>query len=310
MLTYFFFSIVTSEPSRFLIGSNKKTFTVHVAAITHHSKPLNDLIKEAKEGCAWLEDVDEYTFIRFSQYAYTGDYVATDHEILLDSSTIEIIPSRPTPSIDIEGLVAVAVEEPTAPGDVQGELIVDDPDRALAHSLNGASMRKKGKGKMSTGLMGYHSTGQNNSSSRKEKLWKLFESRSYPVLTPSFDPRENLESCEDYRDVLLCHARLYVFADKYEIGPLRRLSLSKLHKTLSVFPLHKERIEDIVELLRYSYANNVRRSTKDDRLTSLVIHYAACVVEDLVPNSKFKTILEERGELARDLVVKMVSRLE
>ena len=310
LLTYFFFSIITSDPVCFLIRSNKKTFTVHDAAITHHSKPLADLVKKAKEGCAPLEDVDQYTFIRFSQYAYTGDYIAADHEILLDSSTIALIPSRPTPSIDIKGPVAVAAEGPTAPGDVEGELTVDDQERALAHSLNEAFMRKKGKGRTSTGLMGDLSTGQSNSSSRKEELWKLFESRNYPVSTPSFNPRKNLESCEDYKDVFLCHARLYVFADKYEIAPLRRLSLNKLHKTLSVFRLYEERVKDIVALLRYSYANTVHRSTKDDRLRSLVIHYAACVVEDLVPNSEFKLVLGEHGELASDLVAKMISRLD
>lgn len=32
--------------------------------------------------------VQEHTFIRFSQYAYTGDYIIVDLEILLDSSAI------------------------------------------------------------------------------------------------------------------------------------------------------------------------------------------------------------------------------
>jgi len=45
-------------------------------------------MSEEKEGCAWLEDVEEHTFVRFSQYAYTGDYVAADPEILLDPSMI------------------------------------------------------------------------------------------------------------------------------------------------------------------------------------------------------------------------------
>lgn len=45
-------------------------------------------MSEAKEGCALLEDVDEHTFVRFSQYAYTRDYVAADLEILLHSSAV------------------------------------------------------------------------------------------------------------------------------------------------------------------------------------------------------------------------------
>lgn len=45
-------------------------------------------MSEAKEGSALLEDIDEHTFVRFSQYAYTGDYATPDPEILLDASVI------------------------------------------------------------------------------------------------------------------------------------------------------------------------------------------------------------------------------
>lgn len=38
-------------------------------------------MSEAKEGCALLEDVEEQTFVQFSQYAYTGDYSAADPDI-------------------------------------------------------------------------------------------------------------------------------------------------------------------------------------------------------------------------------------
>lgn len=64
----------------------------HAALVAHHSKPLGVLVNgdmsEAREGCALLEGIDEDTFVRFCQYAYTGDYVAADPIILLDSSAI------------------------------------------------------------------------------------------------------------------------------------------------------------------------------------------------------------------------------
>ena len=66
--------------------------TIHGDLVAHHSKPLGKLIngemKEAKEGSAWLEDIDEDTFTRFGQYAYTLDYPVPDPDILLDHSTI------------------------------------------------------------------------------------------------------------------------------------------------------------------------------------------------------------------------------
>lgn len=141
----------------------------------------------------------------------------------------------------------------------------------------------------------------------KEKLWKIFESKAYAGPNPSFHPRKNRNSCEAYKDVFLSHARLYVFAEKWDIARLRMLSLKKLHKTLCVFTPYEERDEDIVALMRYSYANTER---SDDPLRSLVIHYAACVVEKLVPSSKFKALLKEQGDLASDLVVKMIDRLD
>lgn len=282
-------------------------------------------MSEAKEGCAWLEDVEESTFIRFSQFAYTGDYIAADPEILLDSSTIAFTPSKP----NSDEPVAVVVEElphhpdPTiAHPYVEAEQTIDE-DPFSAHIWTPRpSTKKKSKVKgPPTGLApGWNEspdTGEGVSSSRREKLWKLFESedgmkvrRHRKLSSPPFHPRKNLETCEDYKDVFLCHARLYVFAEKYDIAPLKELSLNKLHKTLSVFTLYKERVGDIVDLMRYSYANTVHRSPSDDPLRSLVIHYAACEVENLVPNSEFKALLEEPGELASDLVVKMINRLD
>lgn len=251
-----------------------------------------------------MEDVEESTFIRFSQFAYTGNYIAADPEILLDSSTIAWTPSKFAPSIDEP--VAVADEKPPDSElaisllDFETELILDEEP---AFRRSGISVKKKSK-KFSepTGFA---------DESRKEKLWRLFEeTRTSTVPKPAFKPRKNRESCEDYTDVFLCHARLYTFAEKYDIAPLKKLAVNRLHQTLSVFNLYKERVGDIVALMRYSYANTIHRSPSDDPLRSLLIHYAACVVENLVPSSEFRALLEEPGELASDLVVKIINRLE
>jgi len=62
-------------------------------------------MSEAKKGCALLEYIDEHTFVRFSQYAYTGDSVTAEQEILLDSSTIGTTPFIPNAALPnpIEG---------------------------------------------------------------------------------------------------------------------------------------------------------------------------------------------------------------
>lgn len=57
----------------FLVGADKRLYTVHAGLIAHLSKPpsvlVTGLASEAKERCAWLEDVDEQTFVRFNWYA-------------------------------------------------------------------------------------------------------------------------------------------------------------------------------------------------------------------------------------------------
>jgi hypothetical protein len=51
---------------------------IHTELAAHLSVPLSRLMmgsmREAKAGEGELMDVDEQTFVRFCQYAYTGDY--------------------------------------------------------------------------------------------------------------------------------------------------------------------------------------------------------------------------------------------
>jgi len=124
-----------------------------------------------------------------------------------------------------------------------------------------------------------------------------------------FNP-EYREACEDYIEVFFSHARLHVFADKYDVGSLKDLSLHKLQRTLSEFTLYNERIEDIVNLLRYSYSNTTGRLESVNGLRLLVVYYSACVVEDLSQSKEFQLLLQEVGLLARDLVEQMLQRLD
>lgn len=323
-------------------------------------------MSEPNEGCALLEDVEESTFIRFSQYAYTGEYIAADPEILVDSSTIARPStwSKPAPSTDNAWLGALTVEESPSEfntastiaeagpsvdtkepevGDVvvhlkKKELVESKADQEFLEwqgypgpfvdtkkpEVDDVVVHLKKKKKSKKEVVeskadpeffkweSYPDERESGPQSRKERLWKLFVGRSYNVSTPSFHCRRNRESCEDYTDVFLCHARLYVFADKWDIGLLKQLCLHKLHQTLSVFTLYEERVGDIVTLMRYIYNNTFHSSSTEDPLRSLLIHYATCVVETLVQSSEFKALLlsEEARELASDLIVKMINRLD
>ena len=78
-------SILVSKPVTFLIKKNKKKSTVYAIFIAYHSRPLGVLINkhllEIKVSCL-LEDIDEDTFARFAQYAYTKDYLFINPEMV------------------------------------------------------------------------------------------------------------------------------------------------------------------------------------------------------------------------------------
>jgi hypothetical protein len=252
-----------------------------VGLIANQSKPLSRLVNgqmsEAKEECARLEDVDERTFGRFIRYAYTGDYLSAEPAILLDPSLLSSTQSN------------LHIGRPRS-----------DDENEMSDGLLRAE-KKRYRRESARSLI---------PESKKGKLWREFEGRSYSTPLPLFQPRKNQESCEDYTEVFLSHARLYAFAEKYDIAPLCQLSLHKLHRTLTEFKLYDDRRGDIIELMRYTYLNTPDLSESMDPLRSLVIHYAAYVVEKLAKSDDFQTMLEELGQLGRDLVLWMLKRID
>lgn len=111
---------------------------------------------------------------------------------------------------------------------------------------------------------------------------------------------------EDCTEVFFCHARLYAFAEKYDIEPLRGLTKQKLHRSLVSLVLYKERAGDIVALLRYIYANTPDRDHATDELRELVMKYVVCKYEIMASSEAFLDLMEEGGPCVRDCL-KMLS---
>ena len=297
-------SIISSKPFEFFVGSQSKSITVHSALVAYHSKPLGVLVEgqfsEAEKGRAILTHIDEQTFVRFSQYAYTGDYDAAEHEIILDSSGIDH-PDETQSNLDTEDgndekapeETIDAVEEEEVPAET-AFVSIEPPPEPDEFSWSGKSKREKRAKPLSM----------------RRKFWDRFKKNEHAFHEPLFDPRPNIEEFEDYSEVFLSHARLYVFADTYDIAPLRKLALHKLQRTLVVFDLYRERVGDIVKLLGYSYSHTVDRPGSQDQLRSLVVHYSAGLIEKLSDNEEFDALLEGNGALGRDIISKMLERLD
>lgn len=238
-------------------------------------------MSEAKKGCVFLDDLDEQTFVRFSQWAYTGDYVA-----------------------------AVPTSGP-AKGE-KGAFMVDTVSSRGKREKPEVDCTSTCKEPMK-GSCNCNSRSSTTALSASQKLaWDSFRAKEYldKATIPGWQIRPNNDSQENYTEVLLCHARLYVFADMYDIGPLRRLALCKLHHTLRAHKLRKEQLEGAVHLIDYTYSNTPDRLDFTDDLRQLVAHYASVIIEILSHNDLFMTLLVKRGSFAKDLLEQVVKRLD
>lgn len=316
-------SIATAKPFRFLIGHAAVEFFAHPAIVAQQSISLATLVngkmREARDGYACIEDVDEDTFARFLEYCYTEDYPAAEHAVVLDAASIQQespvdsgdngVVSQQEDHADTtepEAAVVPIVEQVNWPGfQRRAELndAFDAGQNSLAHPDASNARRTKKAKTIST------------SSTRRAKAWKAFTQLSWVAppeapKSPTYDARVNGEACEDYTDVFLSHARLYVFADTYSIEKLRVLSLQKLHKCLVNFTLFPERVTDVAMLLQYAYQHTPECNSSRDDLRALLIGYVCCNLEHIRRNDVFKETLNAENASSVDLLELLLPRLD
>ncbi len=86
---FYYYSILASTLFKFLVDHDKWLLTIHSSLIAHHLKFLdllvNEYILKTKKRCALLKDIEEQTFVQFSQYAYIENYFAADSDIRLNT---------------------------------------------------------------------------------------------------------------------------------------------------------------------------------------------------------------------------------
>ena len=114
--------------------------------------------------------------------------------------------------------------------------------------------------------------------------------------------RSNKSPQEDYTEVFLSHARLYVFAEKYDIQPLKKLCLQKLQHTLAIFTLYPERVGDVTTLLKYVYANTADSGEGKEDIRTMLAHYVGCEMEVLEKNGEIRELMLDDGEMLGDFL--------
>lgn len=246
---------------------------------------INGHMVEAQQGFAVLKEVDVGTFTRFAQWAYKGHYSAAEHE---DRSVKE--PTRD----DVDEMFA------------SGLAYIDwTPSNDLSFSDQGNQLLKEKRKQATVSAPPMQST--------RKGLKQAFISRKFTIRQNSIGippPRANRNWTEDFTSVFLSHARLYVFADQYDVQPLKALALEELQLTLASYTLYPERTGDIVALLRYSYANTCEPMAGVEDLRTMLTAYLSYEVDTLMKDKAFKALMiEDGGALLGDFMKIMEKRI-
>ena len=281
---------------------------------------MNGQSAEAQKGVT-PKDADKDTFVRFIEWAHKGFYTAAEN------TAVEIASPRTSRGQNGEEVVtspqkifyfsqwnAKVATAPEEEYDAPAEKLEAGPDPNAGDQDWLQPMPSHKKGKKSKKDVDWDFAPQHSKidtlQGTKRALKEAFISRRYTVRQGVLQippPRPNQSPKEDYTEVFLAHARLYVFANEYEIEPLKVLALEELHATLAVYTLHLARTKDIIALLRYVYAES-REGAEDMR--TLMTQYVGYEMDTLMDDEDFKhLIIEDGGPLLGDFMTMVARRI-
>jgi hypothetical protein len=202
-------SVYASTPFKFLVEGNP--YYIHAGLVSRHSRPLDRMIHggmaESQKGFAVLEDVNEGTFARFLEWAYKGYYKAASFEPVIIHSPLPVAPLEEEPELT-EGIEEVV--------EVPDDLPITRLPVTFKEAVHQTGVY------MDWGRPQYRRIKIPRPAQTSQELKQSFLQREYTSrcgvisLPPT---RANRGSHEDYTKVFLSHARLYVFAEKYDIQP-------------------------------------------------------------------------------------------
>jgi hypothetical protein len=241
-------------------------------------------MREAQDGTATIHDVEVDSFTRFAEYIYGGDYNAVPHTIKSKQ--------REHPQDD-----DYPIPEPSVEHDDWGTF----PTSAV----------KKSK-KVRKATLNF------------PEPTTLLSLADYPVVSPvtevfpviirdTFPGTEPAEDCDteyDFTEVLLCHARVYCMADRFQVPRLKELAIYKLCMLLRhIVDSSHCYVSNLVSLLDYVYGHTMDLESTSEPLRDLLAHYVAWDFRSRMGEEDFRVYLAENGAFARDVCEKVSMRL-
>lgn len=143
----------------------------------------------------------------------------------------------------------------------------------------------------------------------KQDLWNIFMQRPDLILAPP--PRKNPQTINvDWPKVLLGHARLYCFADKYGIVPLQELCLNAVRAALIDLACEGDQFDALVQMICYTLEHTSPTNHSDTHnLRAVVLDYTVIVFEVLIRNERFREFLHSNNDTSVDLLSRLSARL-
>ena len=207
-------------------------------------------------------DIRVDTFISFAQFAYTGDYVVTRHE--MDGEPPE---------------VGMETETETCSYSVFDSHPNSDTEQVVIIYGQPVETNKK-------------------QIFVKRKVYDMMDFN--PFSTSPRSNREKYLSMT-YSAIFLGHARLYALAAKYNGKSLKHLALGNIKHVLdhyrSYIPHYLGWEDSIVELVNYTFSENVH-SVTGLGLRNLVLHFVMAEFDSLGSSKGFIALLKNGGDFA------------
>lgn len=287
----------------------------------------NGLMKESLERTAVLNDVEPETFIHFAEFCYKGNYWCTLRPVKFhfgsksDAKLAELLLSTRLSHYFCYycGEGPFEILERTRFPSCSSSCYSDKGRCVICCSLNSV---RTGDPRICRGCANNYGLNLPMQTTVSNDHWQVFKNKKLDCMGMNYhELKEYLDGCspkDEPTDALVSHARLFVFADRYDIRPLEDLSLYKLHRDLVSFKLLPDNISELVALLEFIYKNtmeldddheNWQFTTTECPLKDLVIQYLVCNAELLQHRWEFRNFLCHGGKIVDDYTCGLMKRL-
>ncbi|KAI8680643.1 hypothetical protein NCS56_00470100 [Fusarium sp. Ph1] len=98
-------------------------------------------------------------------------------------------------------------------------------------------------------------------------------------------------------DVFLCHARVFIFADRYKIAKLRDVAIRKLWIAIVNITFTGNAITDITQLVKYVYNHTTSENPAGKEIRALVRRYCIIRLERMCDHAEFRDFAKNSEQL-------------